>query len=214
MGTEDETVEGLKKQIASLRGELRESRGRVAELEGQLAESDNKAKTADTLAKQLEELKTKSAADADSWDQERAMYQAGITDPDAIDIAATLYNKLDPKSRPKTRAEWVAGFKDDPSKAPKGLQPYLPQAKPAEGKGGGGKAVEGKGAAKGVASKGTVAGGTERASGSNKYTPQDIRALRQRAVKTGNWDEYNNARDAIIGQVTGADAAPADGADA
>lgn len=179
----------------------RESLARVQELEEQLADLEKKAATAETLAKQLEEERGRNATLSQEWETERAVWAVGLTDTEGIEIARHLHSKLPEKDRPKM-ADWLGNFKTDPSKAPKALQPYLPQAEapPETPKGQGPQGGQrpppttpNGGGARPVPPAQGGAG-----AGSASYTAEQIRAIRERAQTTGDWKEYNEARPSIL----------------
>lgn len=175
----------------------REAMARVTELESLLSESEKKAATADTLAKQLEEHKLANKATKAEWETERAVWQVGLTDPEGIDIARHLHSRLPEDKRPPM-AEWLKSLKDDPTKAPKALAAYLagPEvaapAAPAPAK----AAAPASGARAATGAAPAASGGASATAPA--YSTEQVREIRERATRTGDWSEYNAARPAIL----------------
>ena len=174
----------------------RAAMARAAELESELAVLTKRAGTAETLAKQLEEAQAKHAAASSSWEAERAVYQLGITDPEAIEVARHLHGRLPESNRPPL-ADWLRAAKDDPSIAPKALTPYLvaPPAPPAP-------AAPPPPAAASSTATATAAqrpGATAPAAAATQLDAGQIRALYQEAVRTGDWSKWDAVRGSIRG---------------
>lgn len=180
----------------------RKALARVSELESMLEDSEKRGATADTLAQQVAELKAASKKDRESWDTERAVYSMGITDPEAIDLAKYFHGKLPEAGRPPL-PDYLKGLKEDVSKAPKALAAYLTPAASttvAEGKEAN-KEPEKKTPAQGAPAGGRPAGGQAPNAGppatGSQFSPEQIRALKDDAVRTKDWSKYREARAAL-----------------
>lgn len=208
---DDKTEAGFKARLREEATKRREALAQVADLESKLAEFEKKAATADTLAKRVGDLEAASAKAASEWAEERAVYQAGVTDPEAISVARHLHSQIPEKGRPAF-AEWVGAHAKAPDTAPKALRGYF-----GDGKAGAGAGADAKGTPAGKAppagaagatggkagaNTGTIPDGAGRAASGAKYSGADVRAMREKAVQTGNWDEYRAHRDALLAQVT------------
>lgn len=170
-------------------GKKREALARVGELEAQLSEYEKKVATTDTLAKQIEELKKTHAATIGEWETERAVWQAGITDPEAISVAKHLWSSQDEKAR-KPFPETLKTWKDKPEEAPRAFRAYLEpaQAPAAPEKGKQAPAPRATG----------VAPSTGAPAASGQWTVEQIASLREEGQRTGNWDAYKKARSSIL----------------
>lgn len=176
----------------------RAAMARAAELEAELAVLGKRASTADTLAKQLEEERAKYTSAASSWEAERAVYQLGITDPEAIEVARHLHGRLPEQNRPPL-ADWLKAAKEDPGKAPKALVPYLAQpAAPA--------APAAPAPASPAPSPSPSAASSQRpgvtapAAATTQLDAGQIRALYQEAARTGDWSKWDAVRSSIRGR--------------
>lgn len=189
---DETTIDGLKAELARIRGQNRELLGKFSDLETENGKLARKAETAETLAKTLADTTAKHAVERGGWDEERGIYQSGLTDPEAIDVAKHLYSKMPEAGRPAL-GEWVKGFTADPTKAPRALSPYLAKPADAEPKPAAypePKAAPNKAAVAEGNGAGAVQGGAERASGSRKWTHAETRAMRDEAVRTGDWKQW------------------------
>ena len=92
---------------------------RVAAMEAELApykELDSKYK----------ELEARHTAAQSEWQSERALLRAGLSDPEAMDVAKLLFSRIPEADRPEGGIEsWLSEIKKDPSKGPKALQPFF-----------------------------------------------------------------------------------------
>lgn len=120
------SVTKVKNQAQQQVGDLQ---GQVTTLEQQVVTLTKRAETADTLAQQVKDLQAAHVIDQAGWAEERGIYHSGITDPEAIGVARLFHGQLPEADRP-VLGDWLKGFADDASKAPKGLQPYLPGPDP------------------------------------------------------------------------------------
>lgn len=159
---------------------------RIAELEAQLEGLKASASKAERLAKQLEELQV-----------ERAAWQAGVTDPEGIEVARLFWGKLPEKDRPAL-GDWLSGLKADPSTAPKALAAYLSAAPTAPtGNPPGAQSQP----AKPLPSANT--GAVPTPSAVSRFDAASIRALRQEAQRTGDYSKLREAMPAIRESVKG-----------
>lgn len=178
----------------------RAAMARAAELEAELAVLSKRASTADTLAKQLEEERTRYSTAFSSWEAERAVYQLGITDPEAIEVARHLHGRLPEQGRPAL-ADWLRSAKEDPSKAPRALVPYLAQPAPA----GPAASAAASTAAPAPSPSPSAAssqrpGATAPAAAATQLDAGQIRALYQEAARTGDWSKWDAVRSSIRGR--------------
>lgn len=163
----------------------REDRGakaRIAELEAQLEALKATATKAETLAAQLEDMRL-----------ERAAWQAGVTDPEGIEVARLFHGKLPAKDRPSL-GDWLGQLKADPSTAPRALAAYLapPASSPATA-----PAVTGK------PLPAANAGALPTPAASGQFDAAAIRAMRQEAQRTGDYSKLREAMPAIREAIKG-----------
>ena len=156
----------------------REDRGakaRIAELEAQIEGFKAAASKAETLAQQIEDMKL-----------ERAAWQAGVTDPEGIEVARLFHGKLPAKDRPSL-GDWLGQLKADPSTAPRALAAYLtPPSSPAPAP-----------AATGKPLPPANAGALPTPAASGQFDAAAIRAMRQEAQRTGDYSKLREAMPAI-----------------
>lgn len=165
-------------RFKSVNDKYNSSKARIAELEAEVQSLTEKSATVDTLASTL---KSKE----EEWGKERAGFQErlglselGLTSKEGQTVARSLYNSLDEEARKDVSfTDQVKAWKEKPEEAPAGMKPYLGVA---GGEGGGSKRNANKGA-----------GGDGGGSGPSSVTLEALRAAREKAVKTGNWDEYD-----------------------
>jgi hypothetical protein len=205
-------AESALKRAAQTEAKSATERATAAEARAKAAE--DAAKAAQDLAKEWESKhadldkswsskatdleKTWTAKEA-AWLDERAMFANGITDPEAIDVARTMYNRLPVENRPPFPDQMKA-WRDAPDGAPKALRAYFPDV--ASATAGGGAKAETKAETKAKAASGAAPAGTP-ATGGNKYTPEQINAAVMRGQQTGDWSEYNAIRPHLLAQISG-----------
>lgn len=141
-----------------------------------------------SLREQVEQLRAQYQRDREQWETERAAWQAGITDPEGIEVARLLHNKLPQENRPAF-GDWLSGAAKDPTKAPRALQAYFPAAAPAP--------QQPSGAPLPRSNAGTVPQPTGPAA-PGKLSHDQVRAMREKAVRTGDWSEYRAIRDQLL----------------
>lgn len=173
----------------------RKAQERVAELEQAIARLEQRAATADTLAKQLEEAQSRFASATTAWDSERAVYQLGITDPEAIEVARHLHGRLPEQGRPPL-AEWLRAAKDDPSTAPRALSPYLTSAAPPAA-----PSAPQPAPSPAVSATGQRPAAVAPAAGQGALDAVQIRQLREECARTGDWSRWKEAQPAIRASV-------------
>jgi len=105
-------------RFAEVNTELKAAKARLAELEPKVTDLDK-------ITKKAESYKAAHEADKAAWADERGLFTAGVTDPQGHVVAKALWSTLPEADRPAL-GEWVASLKEDPTKAPPGLAPYLP----------------------------------------------------------------------------------------
>lgn len=157
--------------------EDRGAKARIAELEAQLEALKTQATKAETLAAQLEDMRL-----------ERAAWQAGVTDPEGIEVARLFHGKLPAKDRP-TLGDWLGQLKADPSTAPRALAAYLaPSILPAS---------VAAPSATGKPLPQANAGALPTPAASGVFDAAAIRAMRQEAQRTGDYSKLREAMPAI-----------------
>jgi len=119
-------------------------------------------------------------------DEDRALWGSGLTDPEGQDVARFLWGKLENKPQGGI-SEWLGslGPGDGQTPAPRALEPYLgaPPTPPTPP----------------MANGGTVPG--PHPSGA-VISADQIRGVRERAVQTGDWSEYDKLRPAIFASLS------------
>lgn len=153
---------------------------RFAEVVGERNTYKAKADEADAHKAALEAERAGRAADRAAWEDERALMQLGLVDPEAIEVARYIHSRLPADGRPKI-AEWVGGFAADPSKAPVALRGYLGQPAPQ---------------AKGAQPAGSANVQPTPPAGA-AVTAEQIQAARQHGERTGDWSQYRALRPAL-----------------
>jgi len=157
--------------------EDKSTKTRIAELEAQL---EAFKATASKAEQQLEDMKL-----------ERAAWQAGVTDPEGIEVARLFHGKLPAKDRPSL-GDWLGQLKADPSTAPRALAAYLAPAAPAAAPAPTGKPLPS-----------ANAGALPTPAASGQFDASAIRALRQEAQRTGDYSKLREAMPAIRQAVKG-----------
>jgi hypothetical protein len=158
-----------------------EARTRIAELEAEVQTLTEKSATLDTVSSTFQREKT-------SWAQERAglqerlgLSELGLTSQEGQTVAKSLFGALGEDARKDpTLIDQVKAWPEQPDEAPAGLRPYLGSGGEQGGGGSGGRRDP---------NKGTKVGGGEDAGG--EVTADAIRAAREKAMKTGSWDEFD-----------------------
>lgn len=193
----------------------REALDRAARLENELASERAKSKTAETLSgqvtslqKQLDDTKAEHTKAAAAWNEERAVFGLGITDPEAVSVARHLHSQLPEAGRPSL-PDWLKGLQAAPATAPKSLQGWLPAPQAGQGGGAGGA---------GAGAAGGAAGGEPRNMGANRGSQpaagpavggdlsleaakKRISDLAAEATKTKDWTAYNAERAGLLARI-------------
>ncbi len=183
----------------------REALDRVQSLERELA--TERARANDAVKNAGTALERERAA----WAEERAVFQAGVTDPEAIGVARHLYNQL-PEAGRSPFPEWLKGMKADPTKAPKALSPWFsapaggaggaPGTTPAAGSGtpepGGQPTPPNMGANRGSSpTSGPLSGGEMTVEAASARMAE----LAREATRTKDWKKYNEERPALLARI-------------
>ena len=180
----------------------RQAQERVAELEQAMAKLEQRVATTDLLSKQLEEVRAKYTADSTAWETERSVYQLGIVDTEAIDVARHFHGRLPEQGRPPL-AEWLRAVKEDPSKAPRALVPYLqsaPSAAPTAPAPAASTPAPPAPSPSPSAASSQRPGVTAPAAATTQLDAGQIRALYQEAARTGDWSKWDAIRSSIRGR--------------
>ena len=115
------------------RSRLNEEIAKRKELEADLAKVKVDLTTAQTAAAEAETLRAQLAKVTSEHDTFRAGVDAGITDPEGLDLARWFYDKVQPAedgTRPSF-ADYLGSLKTDPTARPKALTGYFADAAPA-----------------------------------------------------------------------------------
>lgn len=164
--------EGLESQVNELKREnqaLQEKTASVDTLAGKLRETEERLTGAEAKYQTFVELSG----------------VLGTTDADVISVFDQKYSAL-PKDKRPSRAEWVTGLRAAPDTAPTLLQPWLaPAAQPKAGAAGGGNSGPPL----------RTPGGTGRPAGAPAPSGDEIRAIREEAVRTGDWSKWKAYRE-------------------
>ena len=170
-------AERLRHQAAQIRTARAEASKLRAELDG-ISKSH-------VPSSELEKLRGQIESERSTWAAERAVYQIGITDPEAIELAQLYHQKLPTDARPAL-ADWLRGLRDEPGKAPKALQPFFtPQ--PAQSSGNAAEPATRKAPAPVSAATSTTASGAV----SGELSVDQVRQIMQRAKESGDWSEWD-----------------------
>ena len=164
---------------------------RFAEVLGERNTFETKARERDAFEQRLQ------AAEA-TWSQERDLMQAGLLDEEGRGVARYLYGQIPETERPKTIKEWLAVVKADPTKAPRALAGYLGAGAPAAGAPGTPPAGQPPAP---VQMPRTEVAGTQPPAAGQVWTAEAVRALKDEAVRTGDWSKYKAAQPAILTQI-------------
>jgi len=197
----DEAGEGADKAEMVPSGRLREETkakraalARVGELEAAVVELERRGATVETLTTRIGELEGRLKTEQAEWASERAVYQSGITDPEAIDVARHLHQRLPEKDRPELAA-WLGAMREDPTKAPKALAAYF--------------APSGQGAQQtqqtqqaATRTTATSAGATVGGALSVEQARARVSELTQAAVRSGDWSGYDKERPALLARIS------------
>lgn len=109
------SLRAARTQLAARTQELEQLRGEVEQLR-------TRADTADTLAAEVKRLKAEHQGMAEQHRTDRALWAAGLTDPDEIELVRFVHGRLPEKDRPPL-TDWLEAVRKEPTKAPKLLEP-------------------------------------------------------------------------------------------
>jgi len=149
----------------------------VSTLKAELQKLSEKAATVDTLGSELNTWKQKHAEAEGKFSTFVEFSSAlGTNDTDVISVFDAKHRALPEKDRP-ARVEWVKSLKDKPDDAPALLKPWLapPQAQQAPPR---------------QAPKPVGGGGTGPAGAPKASDPAEVRAIREKAMRTGDWGPW------------------------
>lgn len=108
--------------LRAARSQLSERTRELEALRGEVEQLRARADTADTLNGEVKRLKAEITGLGEAHRTERALWSAGVTDPDEVELLKFAHSRIAEKDRPPLDT-WVAGLKADPTKAPKLLAP-------------------------------------------------------------------------------------------
>lgn len=152
----------------------------LEEAQGQIQSLSEKAATVDTLAGQVEEWKGKASSAEEKFGRWQGIAsKLGTTDSEAIEAAEWAYSKLPEADRPDLPA-WLDSIKEDPSKAPKVLTPWMQPQKP-------NPAAPPESA---PSKPRTPARGAQPPGAPSSVSHTAIIEARDHAVRTGDWSRY------------------------
>jgi hypothetical protein len=115
-------------------------------------------------------------AERSTWAEERELMGQGLTDEEGISLVRHYYGRLPAESRPKSLGEYVASLRVEGAAVPKGLAPFVgaPAAAVAESPQ---ARTMPRSTATGVA-----------APAAPTVTAEALRAAREQAQRSGNWE--------------------------
>lgn len=104
--------------------QLNDAKARIADLEKVAASTTDATERINALEAKLAEARAAAKAQAETWDTERAMITAGLTDDLGREVAMLAYKRTPEEGR-KPLNEWLAEVKAAPDQAPAALRPYF-----------------------------------------------------------------------------------------
>lgn len=160
----------------------------VKTLQADIAKLTERAALVDTLTQQVNEWKTKAAEAEGSFQTYTEFSGAlGSSDKDVIDTFHAKWKALPEAGRP-AKADWVKAMKEKPDEAPAVLRPWLSATQ---------QQAETKTPDKKPAPKSPGAGQTPPGAPS-ALSAEQVRAIREEAVRTGDWSKWKEARKAYL----------------
>ena len=139
-----------------------------------------RAATVDSVIQERDSWQSKATAAATRFDRFQAIASTtGNTGSEAMDLVEYAYERVPLEGRPDL-ADWLNGFKADPSSAPLALRSVFGQVAPA------GATTQPRPNAS-VPSSSPPGGGVE-------FSSEKVQAVRERAQSTGDWSEYEGLR--------------------
>lgn len=122
--------------LRAARAQLTQRTQELEQLRGEVEALRTRADTADTLNGEVKRLKAEITGLGEAHRTERALWSAGVTDPDEVELLKWAHGRLPEKDRPPLDT-WVSTLKTDPTKAPKVLAPIAARwgTEGADGKG-------------------------------------------------------------------------------
>lgn len=104
-----------KKELAAARDD---ALAKVADLEKKLATSEKSVNEVAKLQGELDEFKSRES----TWEQERAIMAAGISDAEGLEFTRSAWSRLGDEAKAAGLEAWLS----DTEKLPRGVQAYLP----------------------------------------------------------------------------------------
>ena len=180
----------------------REALARVAELEDQVRQLQGAAGTVEQLTSKLADVEGRLTAQASEWQAERALWQAGLTDPDGIEVARMFYARIEPDKRPPM-GEWLQGLKADPDKAPRALAAYLGGIADRAAASSSAAAPEPQRPAPPNPNRGAASSSAAAAATAGGFDAATIKRLADEARRTGDYSKLREAMPAIRASLRG-----------
>lgn len=110
-------LETVTEQRKAAKAEAKAAEERAAQIEAQLAEAGNSQDTIDSLNGRIKELEAAKG----TWELQKTIMGAGITDPEGLSVISTLWSALPEDKRPDGGvSEWLTG-----DSAPKAAKAYM-----------------------------------------------------------------------------------------
>ncbi|MCB9681829.1 MAG: hypothetical protein H6733_10180 [Alphaproteobacteria bacterium] len=118
------------------------------------------------------------------YTEDRALWGAGLTDPEGQDVARFLWSRVAEDARPEGGiGAWLSGLRADGATPPKALAPYL------------GSGTTPAAPVTPNPSRGVVPGP---APVGEVLSAEQIRAVTEKAQRTGDWSEYDRLRPSMM----------------
>ena len=162
-------------RFAKVAAQRRELKAQLKSASDELVTLRASAGQSDGLAAQLAEMKAQHERASGEWAQEKALIGRGLVDAEAQTVARALYGAIPDETRPKSIADWLAGFDAEGASVPKALAGYMPGKEPK---------------INGAQPKPLPSRTTAAASGGD-VDAASIRRAREDAIKTGDWAAFN-----------------------
>lgn len=169
----------------------------VGELKDQVASLSEKVATVDNLTGQVTEWQQKAQQAETRFARFKDIAEAlGSTDSDAIEAVEWQYGKLSGDDKPEM-ATWLSGLKEAPDTAPAVLRPFLTPQAAVKAPEAADKATEpGKPPGSHKASPRPPAASSQPPGAPSQHSPEQIRIIRESALRTGDWSKYREIRKA------------------
>lgn len=146
---------------------------RVEELQGQLSAAMEKAATAETLSSQIRDLEGKLRTSESKFSNYVTVSdELKTSDKDVIETALMFHQRAGEDAPPL--ADWLGGFREDPSTAPTPLRGLFQPQDGTQAK------VEPR-----------ITGNTKTPNAPAQVTAEALRAAREKATATGDWSDWS-----------------------